>query len=53
MIFANHAENRRDIFVTDDVKGFVKDGRREQLENQFSTKIQTSSEFRGWLRNQS
>jgi len=45
MILSAHIRESRDIFVTNDVKGFIADGRRALLEREFETKIMTSTEF--------
>jgi hypothetical protein len=45
MIFCSHVRDGRDVFVTCDEKGFIKDGRRERLQAAFSTRILTPSEF--------
>ena len=45
MIFCAHIRAKRQIFVTDDTRGFVRSGRRQQLEQSFSTRIMTRGEF--------
>ncbi len=45
MIFCAHAREKRQIFVTNDKKGFIEGGRRELLEKQFNTKILSAEEF--------
>lgn len=45
MIIEAHASSGRDVFVTDDEKGFIKQGRRAALERLLSTRIVTSNEF--------
>ena len=45
MVFAAHARDNRDIFVTDDKKAFVNHGRRQTFEREFQTRIMTSAEF--------
>ena len=45
-ILATHAAEWRDIFVTDDQRGFILHGRREQLEARLKTRILTGPEFR-------
>jgi len=45
MIFHAHVREGRDIFVTNDIRGFVNDGRREKLQERFNTKIMTSEEL--------
>lgn len=45
MILCAHVRDRRDIFVTNDTKAFVKDGRRQALEAALNTRIMTVQEF--------
>ena len=45
-ILATHAAAQREIFVTDDQRGFILHGRRQQLEGRLRTKILTGPEFR-------
>lgn len=45
MILSTHVRERREIFVTNDRRGFVDNGRREFFEEQFGTKIMTGEEF--------
>jgi hypothetical protein len=45
MILSAHIREGRQLFVTNDVKGFVQGGRREVLEREFGTKIMTAEEF--------
>ena len=45
MIFCVHIRERRDIFITNDEKGFVREGRRERLQADFATRIMTREEF--------
>lgn len=45
-ILGTHAAAQREIFVTDDQRGFILHGRREQLERQLKIKILTAPEFR-------
>ena len=49
MAFASHVRERRDIFVTDDEKGFIRHGRRSCLEGTYSTRIMTTQEFLEYL----
>ena len=49
MIFSAHVRDKREIFVTNDKKAFVKNGRRDALEKRFSTIILTRDEFREYL----
>ena len=49
MVLAAHLREGRDIFVTDDAKGFIFHGRREILEREFATRVMTQSEFRSHL----
>jgi len=46
MIFCARVRAGRHIFVTNDVRGFVRGGRRAQLERDFRTRIMTRDEFR-------
>ena len=39
IIFCAHVRTQREIFVTDDARGFVRSGRREKLQNAFDTRI--------------
>ncbi len=50
MIFEAHVRNCRDIFVTCDERAFVRDGRRQVLEEQFKTRILTRTEFTDFLK---
>jgi hypothetical protein len=45
MIFEAHARERRDVFVTNDRKDFIRHGRREQPQALCSTEILTVDEF--------
>jgi hypothetical protein len=45
MILEAHVREGRDIFVTNDKKGFVRAGRRAQLESTFGARIMTEDEF--------
>jgi hypothetical protein len=45
MIFQAHVRERRDIFVTGDERGFIRDGHRERLQARFDTRIMTQDEF--------
>jgi hypothetical protein len=45
MIFQAHVREQRDIFVTKDTHAFIRDGRREKLEQQFNTRVMTPEEF--------
>jgi hypothetical protein len=45
MIFCAHVRAGRHIFVTNDERGFVRGGRRQQLEQMFASRIMTRSEF--------
>jgi hypothetical protein len=47
MIFCAHVRAGRHIFVTNDKRGFIRDGRRQQLEQMFATRIMTREEFEG------
>jgi hypothetical protein len=48
MIFSDHVQSGSDIFVSEDKKAFVKQGRKELLEGKFSTRIFTVSDLREW-----
>jgi hypothetical protein len=50
MIFEAHVREARDIFVTRDLKAFIRDGRRERLEATFKTKIMLPEEFKALLK---
>jgi hypothetical protein len=45
MILCAHVRQGRDIFVTNDRKGFIDHGRRESLQAAFETRIMTEAEF--------
>lgn len=45
MILATHIRERRQIFVTNDAKGFIEGGRRECLQREFGIRIMTAQEF--------
>jgi hypothetical protein len=45
MIFEAHVRHRRHALVTDDARGFIKDGRRPKLERLGQTRIVTFAEF--------
>lgn len=45
MILSTHIRAGRDIFVTNDVKGFIQGGRREALEGEFAIRVMTAVEF--------
>lgn len=45
MIFCAHVRESREIFVSDDLKAFVNQGRREMLQTEFNTTIMTRGEF--------
>lgn len=47
LIFEAHVRDHRDVFVTNDERAFVRDGRREKLEKRFGTRIMTSAEILG------
>lgn len=51
MIFEAHVRDRRDIFVSNDVKAFGRAGeqRRADLEKRFETRIMTLNEFLSWI----
>jgi hypothetical protein len=45
MILEAHVAAQREVFVTDDRRAFIKQGRREHLQALLQTRILTSSEF--------
>lgn len=45
MIFCAHVRESREIFVSDDLKAFVNQGRREKLQTAFDATIMTREEF--------
>lgn len=45
MILSAHIRAGRDIFVTNDAKGFISHGRREKLASMFGVRIMTAIEF--------
>ena len=45
MILEAHAREKRDIFVTNDKKGFINNGRRDELQTVLKTRILTREEF--------
>lgn len=49
MILEAHVAAQRELFITDDRKAFVNQGRREKLEALLDTRILTSSEFEAEL----
>ncbi len=51
MIFHAHIREKRDIFVTNDSKGFINQGRREQLQERFGSRIMTRNEFIEFCKN--
>jgi hypothetical protein len=49
MILAAHVRSRRDVFVTNDRRAFISDGRRQKLEALLRVRILTREEFQGEL----
>lgn len=49
MILEAHAAAQRAVFVTGDAKAFIRNGRREQLQNLLNTRIVTSAEVEAEL----
>ncbi len=45
MIFEAHVREGRDIFVTNDMRAFIKAGRRERLQERFDTRIMIREKF--------
>ena len=52
MILEAHIRGRNDIFVTNDTKGFVKNGKRDLLQSEFAIRIMTRDEFVGYARSE-
>jgi len=50
MIFHAHVREQRDIFVTNDCRGFIRDGRREKLQEGYNTQIMTRNEFEDFIK---
>ncbi len=50
MIFVSHVGEGHDIFVTNDLKGFINCGRREKLQSRFNTTIMTGGQFRAKIK---
>lgn len=48
-IIATHASTGRDVFITDDRRGFFCHGRQQELEQRLGIRILTSAEFRTLL----
>lgn len=51
MAFTSHVRDVRDIFVSDDLSGFINHGRREYLEATYQTRVMSIEEFRTYLEN--
>ncbi len=49
MILMAHVRERRDVFVSNDSRAFIRHGRRERLEALLGTRIATAAEFRSLL----
>ena len=45
MILEAHANAQREVFVTGDIKAYIKNSRRENLQDLLNTRIVSSSEF--------
>jgi predicted nucleic acid-binding protein len=45
MILEAHVRNGRDVFITDDKKAFINNGRRDALRSFLKTRILTKEEF--------
>ncbi len=45
IILQTHITDKRDIFITNDKRGFIKNNLREKLESRFEIEILTSEEF--------
>ncbi|MBX9877592.1 MAG: hypothetical protein K2Y22_03965 [Candidatus Obscuribacterales bacterium] len=50
MILTAHVRDQRDIFVSNDTRAFVNNGRREILQDVLKTKIMTKAEFLDYLK---
>lgn len=50
MVLLAHTRSKRDIFVSNDEKAFIRNGRREQLEKMFNTKIMNEDDFISFLK---
>jgi hypothetical protein len=50
MTFEAHIREARDIFVTSDLKAFIRGGRRERLEASFNTRIMLPEEFKALVK---
>jgi len=50
LILNAHFQNKRDVFVTNDVKGFIKDGKKDKLEIMLDTKILNKVDFLIYLK---
>ena len=51
MIFHAHVREGRDIFVTNDDRGFIRCSRREKLQERFNTRVMTRNEFIAYCKN--
>ena len=49
MILEAHIREKRDIFVSNDERGFLRYGKREKLEAKFGTRIMSLAEFQEFL----
>jgi len=49
MILCAHLRAGRDVFVSQDERAFVRDGRREMLQAEFGTRVMTVREFVSYL----
>jgi hypothetical protein len=49
MVLMAHVREHRDVFVSNDARGFICDGRRERLEALLGTRILTAAEFTALL----
>jgi len=49
MILTAHIRDKRDLFITNDLKGFVSNGKRDYIQETFKTKIMTREEFKSYL----
>jgi hypothetical protein len=50
MIFEAHVRDRRDVFITNDARGFIREGRREALEQLYNTRVMRVDEACAFLK---
>jgi hypothetical protein len=49
MILCTHVRSSRDVLVSNDVRAFIANGRREAIEREFGTRVMTVEEFEACL----